>query len=67
MSSEIRAQPVLPVKKLLPLDSRFAGSNPAEAMAKAMKIHSTPSSGGEVKPSAHCRLILRHVKDHFEV
>jgi hypothetical protein len=32
MSSEIRAQAVLPVEKLLPLDSRFAGSNPAEAM-----------------------------------
>jgi hypothetical protein len=29
---------------------------------RAVKIRSTPSFGGEVKPSAPCK-ILRHVKD----
>jgi hypothetical protein len=36
---------------------KFAGSNPAEAVRflKAKKILSTPSFGGEVKPSVPCR------------
>jgi hypothetical protein len=28
-----------------------------------IKIRNTPFFGGEVKPSASCRKILRHVKD----
>jgi hypothetical protein len=34
---------------------------------QVLKIHSTPSFGGEVKPSVPCRKILRHVKEPFEV
>jgi hypothetical protein len=34
---------------------------------RAIKICSTPSFGGKVKPSAPCREILRRVKNHFEV
>jgi hypothetical protein len=30
---------------------------------RAIKIRSTPCFGGEVKPSAPCRKILRHVKE----
>ena len=40
-----------------PLLPKFAGSNPAEAVGflRAKKILSTPSFGGEVKPSVPCR------------
>ena len=40
-----------------PLVPKFAGSNPAEAVGflRAKKILSTPSFGGEVKPSVPCR------------
>ena len=40
-----------------PLVPKFAGSNPAEAVRflRAKKILSTPSFGGEVKPSVPCR------------
>ena len=40
-----------------PLVPNFAGSNPAEAVGffRAKKIVSTPSFGGEVKPSVPCR------------
>ena len=40
-----------------PLVPKFAGSNPAEAVGflKGEKILSTPSFGGEVKPSVPCR------------
>ena len=40
-----------------PLVPKFAGSNPAEAFGflRAKKILSTPSFGGEVKPSVPCR------------
>jgi hypothetical protein len=34
---------------------------------RAIKIHSTSSFGGEAKPEAPCRKILRHVKDHLQV
>jgi hypothetical protein len=46
------------------LDSRFEGSNPAEddGFLRAIKICSTTSFGGEVKPSASCLKILQHVK-----
>jgi hypothetical protein len=44
------------------------GSNPAEddGLLKAIKIRSTPSSGGEVKPSVTCRKILLHIKESYE-
>jgi len=39
-----------------PLVSKFAGSNPAEAVGfLGRKILSTPSFGGEVKPPVPCR------------
>ena len=40
-----------------PLVTKFAGSNPAEAFGflGRKKILSTPSFGGEVKPSVQCR------------
>ena len=40
-----------------PLVPKFAGSNPAEDVGffRAKKILSTPSFGGEVKPSVPCR------------
>src|SRR5215475_4091891 len=40
-----------------PLVPKFAGSNPAEAVGflRAKKFLSTPSFGGEVKPSVPCR------------
>jgi hypothetical protein len=41
----------------LQLDTRFAGSSPAQA----------PSFRGEVKPSVPFRKILRHVKGPLEV
>jgi hypothetical protein len=34
-----------------------------DGFLRAMKIHSTPSFGWEVKPEVPCRKILRHVKD----
>jgi hypothetical protein len=34
---------------------------------RAIKIRSTPTIGEEVKPSALCRKILRHIKDPFKV
>jgi hypothetical protein len=39
----------------LPLDPRFAGSNPTKdnGFLRAIKIHSIPFFRGEVKPSAH--------------
>jgi hypothetical protein len=45
------------VVAFLPLDPRFAGSNPAEddGFLRVIKIRSTTSFGGEVKPSAPCR------------
>jgi hypothetical protein len=53
----------------LSLDPRFAGSIPAEVdrFLGVIKIRRTPSFGGEVKPLAPCRNILRHVKEPFEV
>jgi hypothetical protein len=47
-----------------PLDPRLVGSNSAEddGLLRAIKIRSTPSFVGEVKPEPPCRKILRHVK-----
>jgi hypothetical protein len=37
-----------------------------EEFLRAIKIRSTPSFGGEVKPETPCK-ILRHVKNHVQV
>jgi hypothetical protein len=41
----------------LPLDPKFAGSNPTkdDGFLRVIKIRSTTSFGGEVKPSVPCR------------
>jgi hypothetical protein len=44
----------------LPLDPRFAGRG--DEFLRAIKIYSTPSFRGEVKPEAKCHNILQHVK-----
>jgi hypothetical protein len=48
---------------------RFAGLSQAEGdgFLTAIKIRSTPSFGGEVKPSVPCHEILRYIKGPFEV
>jgi hypothetical protein len=53
----------------LPFDPRFADSNTAEGngFLRAIKILSTHSFGGEVKPLASCSKTSRHVKLLFEV
>jgi hypothetical protein len=49
----------------LPLDPRFAGPNVAknDGLLRAIKIRSTISFRGDVKPSLSCCKILQHVKD----
>jgi hypothetical protein len=51
----------------LPLDPRFAGSNPAknDGFLREIKPCSTTSFGEEVNPSAPCK-ILRHVKEPYK-
>jgi hypothetical protein len=53
----------------LPLDPRFAGSNPAKdnGFLMVIKIRSKLSFAGEEKPLDPFREILWHVKEHFEV
>jgi hypothetical protein len=48
----------------LPLDPRFAGSNPAEddGFLRVIKIRGTTSFGGEVKSSVN----FRHVKEPYK-
>jgi hypothetical protein len=48
----------------LPLYPRFAGPNLAmdDGFLRAIKIHGTPSVGGEVKPSAPCPLFYGMLK-----
>jgi hypothetical protein len=50
----------------LPLDPRFAGSHPVkdDEFLRAIKIRSTTSFGGEVKPSVPCKF-LRHVTESY--
>jgi hypothetical protein len=50
------------------VDPKLAGSNPGEddGILRAIKIRSTTSFEGEVKPSVPRRLILRHVKELYE-
>jgi hypothetical protein len=38
-------------------------SGQGDGFLRAIKIHSTPSFGWEVKPEVPCRKILQHVKD----
>jgi hypothetical protein len=49
----------------LPLDPRFAGSNLAKdyGFLRVIKILSTTSFGGEVKPLVPCHKFLWHVKE----
>jgi hypothetical protein len=56
------------VVTFLPLDTRFAGSNPAEVsrFLRVIKIRSTTYFGGKVQTSVPCRKILRHVKEPYE-
>jgi hypothetical protein len=51
----------------MPLDPRFADSNPAEGdgFLSAIKICSTSSFGGEVKPAVPYSNISRHFKDPY--
>jgi hypothetical protein len=50
----------------LPLDTRFAGSNPAEddGFLRVIKIRSTTSFGGEVSRRSHVA-DLRHIKKNL--
>jgi hypothetical protein len=51
----------------LPLDPKFAGTNPAKTMdfLRAINIRSISSFGWEVKPEVPCK-ILRYVKELFK-
>jgi hypothetical protein len=53
----------------LPLDPRFACSNPAEGdgFSRSIKIRNTTSFGGEIMPTVPCCKILRHVKDPYNM
>jgi hypothetical protein len=48
---------------------KVRGLNPGrgDGFLRAIKIRSTSSFGGEVKPEAPCRKILRNVKKPFQV
>jgi hypothetical protein len=48
------------------LEPRFTVSNLAkdDGFLRAIKIRSTTSFKGEVKPSVPCHKILQHVEDH---
>jgi hypothetical protein len=37
-----------------------------DGFLSAIKISSTPCFGGEVKPKAPCRRILRHIKERYQ-
>jgi hypothetical protein len=47
--------------------TQFQKPAEGDGFLRAIKILSTPSFGGKVKPLAPCRKILRHVKVPFEV
>jgi hypothetical protein len=55
--------------EFLSFNWRFAGSNPSEGewFFREIRIRSTPSSRGEVKPSAPCRKIVLHVKEPYKI
>jgi hypothetical protein len=52
----------------LPLGPRFAGSKPVkgDGFLEAIKIHSMPMFGGEVKPSAHVVRVYGMLKNSSE-
>jgi hypothetical protein len=54
---------------VLAIVPKFRGSNPAEGdgFLRVIKIRITPSFGGEVKPKATYRNILRHIEKPFDV
>jgi hypothetical protein len=54
---------------LFAITTKVRGLKPdrGDGFVRAIKIRSTPAYGGEVKPSAPYRQILRYVKDPFEV
>jgi hypothetical protein len=49
----------------LPLDPRFMGSNPTkdDGFLSAIRIYSTGSFRGEIKPYVPCRKILRQLRN----
>jgi hypothetical protein len=49
---------------VLAIGPKVCGFTPRRGVGflRAIKVHSMPSFGGEVKPPAPCRKILRHVK-----
>jgi hypothetical protein len=53
---------------VLAVGPRVRGFKPGrgDVFLTAIKIRSTASFGGEVKPETPCRKILRHVKYHFK-
>jgi hypothetical protein len=55
------------VVECLPLESRFACSDPAEddEYLREIKIHNTTSFRGEIKLSVPCHTILQHVKKNL--
>jgi hypothetical protein len=53
---------VVSVLAIGPIGRRFEPGQ-GDGFLRAIKIRSTPSFGGEVKPEVPCRKILRHVKD----
>jgi hypothetical protein len=57
------------VVRVLALDSRFAGLNPAEGdvCLRAIKIRSTTSFGEKEKPMVPCRKTSRNVKSPASV
>jgi hypothetical protein len=57
------------VVSVLAIVPRFRGSNPAEGdgFLRVIKTRIKPSFGGEVKPEATYRSILRHVEKPFDV
>jgi flagellar biosynthesis protein FlhB len=50
----------------MPMHPRFVGSNPEQAILRAIKILNTHFFGGEIKPEAQRLKILQHVKQIYE-
>jgi hypothetical protein len=55
------------IDSLLAIESKVRGFKPSrgDEFLSVIKIRSTPSFGGEVKPEVRCRNILRHVKELY--
>jgi hypothetical protein len=56
------------VVSVLAVGSRFAGSNPGkdDGSLRVIKIRTTTSFRGEVKPLIQCCKLLWHVKEPYE-